>query len=766
MGDTELLAAVRATAEAVAVLAEVIRGVRPQVEARVQRARSVSETAWLTVALVGESPASRCAVVNALLGSAMLSPVPTGARDLRVTILRRSEEIDYRAHSRDGRRVLSFSRKMPPRRDDLEATLAKTEGERADAIRESNAAKARATAAREQAREAEAELAAAEGELARAGAATGAARDALVEAEEALKSVDAEVEATQRPPSYIVARPAWWAVWLWLLRLVLWPFWRDRLLLGEERVAEAARARDEAAAQTKASAAAAAAHVAAKERQRVAADRCQEKITEAAKLELDAAVDEPLERAKAAVEKARAARNAYAKEREAGFEADLRAMGEKIAELSVDYPAPGLPDGVTLVELPSASTDDGRRIAREAALDADAVLVVEDARRPPGAEATSFYDELGGRLARIPPIAAQGETLVTDAAALFARVHARQPLVLAAGVAAGLRAAVAEVARARDEAEERHAKRLASLEASRIPDANEVRTSLTGRVRGAVERGASDAGLAAEELVRARIAALRAEWTKEVTEAADRGAIEAWVKSVNANASARIGGIMDEATENVARDLQGVVESIQTWALEEIHSRYQLARRIGAESLTPLASELTREDLELVTGAPAVAGALEAFEKQRVGIGLGGVAAGALLGTLVFPGIGTAIGAFVGVFAGFFKGVDSLRHDCLAKIDACIGDAERHALERLAAKRGDMERLLGETVEASLREAFDQLEQAISRLVAVEKRAIAAERERLRVLGETRAPLEEHAKRLDGLVEETKKEMEQLAVTP
>ena len=72
-------------------------------------------------------------------------------------------------------------------------------------------------------------------------------------------------------------------------------------------------------------------------------------------------------------------------------------------------------------------------------------------------------------------------------------------------------------------------------------------------------------------------------------------------------------------------------------------------------------------------------GALDAFEKQRVGYGLGGAAAGAVLGTLIAPGIGTAVGAVLGVLAGLLKGTDSLKQECSTTIDACLNDTESHA---------------------------------------------------------------------------------------
>jgi hypothetical protein len=184
-----------------------------------------------------------------------------------------------------------------------------------------------------------------------------------------------------------------------------------------------------------------------------------------------------------------------------------------------------------------------------------------------------------------------------------------------------------------------------------------------------------------------------------------------------------------------------------------------VARRFGIEELSPVVSELTRDDLQRELAASPVEGALGAFEKQRVGYGIGGAATGALLGTLIFPGIGTAIGAFVGVFAGLLKGIDSLKQDCFDKIDATLSATEAHSLEQLRGKRPDFARVIALSVEEALGEALQRLEDAISRLMAVEKRTIERERSTLAQLDDARSSLEEHDNQLAKLIEAAMKRL-------
>jgi phage-related tail protein len=150
-------------------------------------------------------------------------------------------------------------------------------------------------------------------------------------------------------------------------------------------------------------------------------------------------------------------------------------------------------------------------------------------------------------------------------------------------------------------------------------------------------------------------------------------------------------------------------------------------------------------------GRAPLQSALDRFERGRVGIGLGGAAAGAAVGTLIVPGIGTAIGAFLGVFAGFLKGLDSLKSECVTRLDSCLEDVERSVSAQIVGREASF----AEAIRASLDEAFDRaverLEESIARLMALERRVLDAERKRRDDLAKLRALLDEHASRFASL---------------
>jgi hypothetical protein len=727
MDEPVLLQLLGETEEELRRHAELI-GMTPDVEASLRAAREAAEGRGdrpLTVALVGENRAWRHAIVDALLGASVLASSAKG-QDLRVTFVR-AAPIGYTAHSRDGRHVVEFARRMPGRGDLFERSLAQAEKDRTAAVAQHEEQRERSHAALERATQAAASVEGTTQEMARAEADAG--RRA------------AEHRASPQAPTFLLAKPPWWAVWLWFLRLLVRPWWRDRLQLRASRESDLVDARSRVTGCTAA--------VAAAVQERNAAEGHHR--AELALAEDTSAVDA----AHARVERLRAERDKYSAERESGFLEDLRAMGDEIAELTIEYPAKHLPVGVTLLDVPSPATEEGRRIASSAILrEADAFLSAVEDGRPSSAAGTGFVDELASSMPRLLVVSAKANgSIATGLAAALERWLAARPLIFAARAAMRLEHCIGPLTRVRDDAEARHRKRLAALEGQRIPDPAQFRAGQMGRAHAAIEKAADDALRSAIEMLRASLAELRTEWTERITSCTDRSSVEACIRAIDEGATGRVDDILERTTDYVAGDLQNATDTIESWALEEMQARYQLVRKLGAEVLAPLASELTRGDLALGPRSAPAEGALDAFERQRVGYGLGGVAAGAALGTLVLPGVGTAIGAFLGVFAGFLKGVDSLKQDCLAKIGACLVDAESHAIAQLESKRPDLSRTLHTTIDEGLGEALGRLEQSITRLMELERRAIATERAKLEDLDAARLALARSDVRLGRITE-------------
>jgi hypothetical protein len=712
-----------------------------------------------TIALVGDAGAGRRTLVNALLGERVL-PTGTPRRGSTVTIVRRAAAADFSALSLDGRSVAKLSRKMPDRQGLFEKSMAQLDRETAAA----EALRARLQEARQRAA-------------------------ALETALRAPPPVDPPAPAPDR----------WWiAIWSWILHLLLRLSWIRQLTsgatTGEKKPPRAAP-----------------------EPPIPPGVQLEEERREIAALEREIAGMRTVEQIAVHVQRVVTERDKYDTERRAVFLSQVRDFdGTDIAERIVEYPAKHIPEGLTLIDLPcSPAARVVDKIRNRVVHEADALILVADLAHPPGEATASLVRSLsdfvpvllvvltkadgalkpvasggedggagieplrraafgrvagavGANVERVPCIAVAAEAALdarpeTSALAdrfgatlgpMVERFESERPVVVAWREALRIRACVAEMSKAQAREEESCRKRLSGLESKRIPDPAEFRQELLDRLHGAIEEGADYVLGTAVGGLHAGIERLRSEWRQQIASATSRTEVDAGIATIDQSAARRIAEALEQTAEIVARESHDVTERLQCWAIDEIHTHYQLLRRLEAEALAPVASELTREDLEQeLLAAQPFDGAKEAFEKQRVGYGLGGVAAGAALGTLIAPGIGTAVGAILGVFAGLLKGTDSLKQECVTKIDACLNESESHARAQLQSKRSDLSRVIRVALGEALEDALERLSDAIARLRDVERRAMDRERTKLAEIGEARRALEACDERLARLVD-------------
>jgi hypothetical protein len=741
----------------------------------------------VTLALVGDAGAGRRALINALLGDRVLS-TSTPRRGSTVTIVRSSVGVDFSAKSLDGRSVAQLSRKVPDRSALFDKSLAQLDREAES--------KEQLAARLEAARQHVAELEVAQHPDAR-GDVPGDDASGEVNTEQKVALALAPAGPAPRPLLRGAAH-FWTALWSWIFALFVRLSSRLRLSksASEEDPEERARREERAA--------------------RVA--ELEEHRALKLGLEREYAGARSDEQIGAHRERLCQERQKYEDERRVVFFSQVHDFdGTDIAERILGYPAKHLPRDVTLMDLPCASPGRSavtQQMRNRVSHEVDALVVVADVEKPPGGETARLVNDLvelvplalvvltiqegrqpsadrdgaasswieprgrdaferivtvlGGNASRTPSFVVAAEA-VLDArpesssradhgratlGALSAWLDAERPALIARREAMRIRAGIADVLRDQEREEKSCRNRLMRLESNRIPHPDEFRGRLLKRVESAIEKGTEDVLAAGTQRLHDDIEGLRSEWKTRIASCAARSEVDACVAAINESAAARIGEKLEQTADLVASELHNVTETLETWAIEEIHTHYRLVRRLGAEALAPVASELTGEDLgpELLTVQP-FEGAVDAFEKGRVGYGLGGVAAGAVLGSLILPGIGTAVGAVLGVFAGLLKGTDALKQECIARIDACLNDSERHALEQLQAKRVDLSRIIRVSLDEALDEALRRLGDAIERLMATERKAIDAETAKLERLTDQRDALEEWDRRLTKVVD-------------
>jgi hypothetical protein len=436
------------------------------------------------------------------------------------------------------------------------------------------------------------------------------------------------------------------------------------------------------------------------------------------------------------VAKLEAERDAYAIERRESFWDDVRALldprgrGSQVVDLVIVTPCASLPPGVTLLDTSDAA----------GAAEADGSLIVGSSESP---EVTHSERR------PITPRALAIEASPDEIRRRLELLRSEAPLVAGARAVSLARECIGGAFDRGARAEAVCHERIAALEGQRLTDPAEFRARSMTRMRRAVDEGAREVRRAAVARLDPSFAPIRAEWRALVASCTDRKSVEACLRSIKDSAPERLASIADGTNDFVLQELQRVSDTMQIWLLEEIHARYQLARRASiGQAGAPVIADVS--DLaSLDTGA--LQGALDTFEQGRVGIGLGGAAAGAVIGTLIAPVIGTAIGAFLGVLAGFLKGIESLREDCATKVSACLDDAALAMRAQLDAREASFASALEASLEDALDAAMQRFERSIARLMDLETRTLAAERAKLAELATLRASLEAEEARLAAL---------------
>jgi hypothetical protein len=704
---------------------------------------------------VGDAGVGRRTLVNALLGDRVL-PTGTPRRGSTITIVRSAPTPEFSALSVDGRSVAKLSRTMPDRQALFEKSMAQIERETAATV----ALVARLQATRERA-----------GSLERV--------------------------APLAPLAPRRAASVWFALWSWILRVLFQWAWIKRLA---PRTSDSAMRRGTSSDGGGSEREETRAEIDALERE-LGGMRTVERLAEHAQL--------------LQVERQKYEKERRALFLSQVREFDGTDIGERVVDYPARYVPQGF-TLMDLPCSPGAAAPAFEKIRARVARDVDALVVIADVAKPPSEATASLVralsdlvpvpllvltkaegplqlvagepnDRVATRLDRMrrealehasaalgasvgraqciavaaeaaldepPESSALADQFHTAIDALRERFESEAPVLIAWRDALRMRAGVAELSRVQSREEESSRRRLSRLESERIPDPEEFRRRLLGGLEDAIEEGADQVLAAAIESLRAAIEGLRSEWRERIASSTSRSELDSCIAAIDASAAGRVAEALEQTAEVVARALHDATERLLAWAVEEIHAHYRLVRRLGEEALAPVASELTREDLEReLLAAQPFDGAKAAFEKLRVGYGLGGVAAGAALGTLIAPGIGTAVGAVLGVLAGLLKGTDSLKQECLAKIDACLNEAESHARAQLQGKRGDLSRVIRVALDEAVEEALRQLDDAIRRLMTVERKAIERERTKLAKLGDARRAHEACDERLARIVE-------------
>jgi hypothetical protein len=466
-----------------------------------------------------------------------------------------------------------------------------------------------------------------------------------------------------------------------------------------------------------------------------------------------------VERANAAVERARDEATAHEAERSRIFFEDVHALtdadarGAEIVEVAIDHPSALLPPGLVLVDAPPLLQADAPE--RDAAWkrvrdDLGGCIVIS-----PGGRANVLAPDLVTRLHPIAPHSVRGlvpgagtharaelaARLRAELPVLFGRIREESPTVVAAFVTRTVRDRLVVLTKACTTTAAEIEAQVAELETRWAASATGFRTKTLEGMRPTIDAAAEALLRSAREALRSRIAELASEWREAIAACEGRASVDACIAQVNATAPARLRTLCDDLAERMAKGAQTAGDTLQRSLLDKL----RLAEQADSPVIVSVPPGLAEgDDVPTSVRDAPLAATHDAFERKRVHIGLGGAAAGAALGTLIFPGIGTAVGAMVGVLAGLVEGTGALKQRAIAHVEAHAASVEGALAAQLNGAVSSVARDLAASVDATL-------EAVLPRLFEETQRTVARERQKLEELARIRAMLTGHEARFIAL---------------
>jgi hypothetical protein len=349
-----------------------------------------------------------------------------------------------------------------------------------------------------------------------------------------------------------------------------------------------------------------------------------------------------------------------------------------------------------------------------------------------------------------------GNRFPGEVAKLFRLLESERAIVLGARAATAVRDCAKRIHEALAQAEAKYNQRIAELEQQRLPDPREfqarqlakVKKALRARVDAIVER--------AREVLSDCVDEVNKQWVRDIRACSDEDEVKAAWARIKRQQRKKMAWVMSQVEEAVFQLSGEAIKELEEPLLEELRERYRIVQQMTASGMAVQlggmgATSVTTHVANLHSG---VNSAVENFENEQFAFGAGGAFAGAAIGTMVFPGIGTAIGAALGALAGFFRSVDSLKSDVVKELKKYRREKKKILSTWVASRGPDIERRMREALAQGLRDAVRRFQLWIDEVMAAELEQIDRERRKLSHLIEMREKLVLHEGSLAKLQQE------------
>jgi GTP-binding protein EngB required for normal cell division len=390
---------------------------------------------------------------------------------------------------------------------------------------------------------------------------------------------------------------------------------------------------------------------------------------------------------------------------------------------------------------PAASVEQARRIgtrrfAREVGRDPNEVLSI----------AVSARDALLG------DEDAQGQLRV-DTDKLFVLLRRERALILGSRSANIVRRCIAEASAAEQRAEQAYLERIATLEAGRRPEPEQLRAELLRAADPRFQAATSRVQASGASVVQDGMRVLGAECAALIDEASDPKELAAIVPRVAQALGMGLSRIREEAREQLTKQADREVSEIEVEAYGTLRERYDLIHEVTRAPGVQLSLAVIASPPEAPSGdlALEIAEKVRTVNRRRLGVGLAGAMSGAALGSLIHPGWGTAAGALLGLLTNFGVRFGALKRACNASVAQTISSLEQAFAAQIADTTPALTVAMRRLLDESLEQALTRFSRWIAEPLAAECAAIVAERDKLADLHALVSQLELHDDRLESL---------------
>ena len=146
----------------------------------------------------------------------------------------------------------------------------------------------------------------------------------------------------------------------------------------------------------------------------------------------------------------------------------------------------------------------------------------------------------------------------------------------------------------------------------------------------------------------ASLSQIQTQWTVSILACSSKDDVKAVVAKLDRGV---MGWVTSQIEQSITDESSKAIKELETPLLQELRERYRIVQQItGSNKAIQIDGVVksSRTATHAINFCSGVNSAIENFEGEQFAIGAGGVLAGAAIGTMVLPGIGTAIGAALG----------------------------------------------------------------------------------------------------------------------